>query len=135
MKMLTCRRKMCFVKKSPHPRKVHGKILLLHLIWPNKHPTSIVVCIFISDPKTEDWPLIATPWPTISLVAMYLFIVKVGPKVMENRKAYSLRELLIVYNFALVLLSAWMVYEVSTQNTPPCWRFVITPFSCIPVQR
>ena len=69
---------------------------------------------FILDPKTEEWPLIATPWPTISLVAIYLFIVKVGPKVMENRKAYSLREVLIVYNFALVLLSGWMVYEVST---------------------
>ena len=32
---------------------------------------------------------------------------------MEKRKAYDLRELLIVYNFALVLLSAWMAYEVS----------------------
>lgn len=32
---------------------------------------------------------------------------------MENRKAYSLREVLIVYNLALVALSAWMVYEVS----------------------
>ena len=69
--------------------------------------------VFISDPKTEEWPLVATPWPTISLVAMYLFIVKVGPKVMEKREAYSLREVLIVYNFALVLLSGWMVYEVS----------------------
>ena len=57
--------------------------------------------------------MIATPWPTIALVAIYLFIVKVGPKVMENRKAYSLREVLIVYNLALVALSAWMVYEVS----------------------
>ncbi|XP_068717450.1 very long chain fatty acid elongase 4-like isoform X2 [Montipora capricornis] len=63
------------------------------------------------DPKTADWPLIATPWPTISLVAMYLFIVKVGPKIMEKREAYNLRELLIVYNFALVVLSAWMSYE------------------------
>lgn len=57
--------------------------------------------------------MIATPWPTIALVAIYLFIVKVGPKVMENRKAYNLREVLIVYNMALVALSAWMVYEVS----------------------
>ncbi|KAL9955570.1 hypothetical protein ACROYT_G036910 [Oculina patagonica] len=63
------------------------------------------------DPKTEEWPLIATPWPTIALVATYLFIVKIGPKIMEKREAYSLREVLIVYNFALVLLSGWMVYE------------------------
>ncbi|XP_068674601.1 very long chain fatty acid elongase 5-like [Montipora foliosa] len=30
---------------------------------------------------------------------------------MEKRKAYSLREVLIVYNFAMVILSAWMAYE------------------------
>ena len=34
---------------------------------------------------------------------------------METRKAYNLREVLIVYNFALVLLSAWMTYEVSAE--------------------
>ena len=70
---------------------------------------------FISDPKTADWPLVATPWPTVAFVAVYLFIVKVGPKFMETRKAYNLREALIVYNFALVLLSGWMVYEVSAE--------------------
>ncbi|XP_029211094.2 elongation of very long chain fatty acids protein 4-like isoform X1 [Acropora millepora] len=64
------------------------------------------------DPKTADWPLVASPWPTVSFVAAYLFIVKVGPKIMEKRKAYDLREVLIVYNFALVLLSAWMAYEL-----------------------
>lgn len=63
------------------------------------------------DPKTADWPLVATPWPTIALIGMYLFVVKVGPKIMETRKAYNLREVLIVYNFALLLLSAWMMYE------------------------
>ena len=67
---------------------------------------------FISDPKTADWPLVATPWPTVTFVAAYLFIVKVGPKIMETRNAYSLREVLLVYNFSLVLLSAWMTYEV-----------------------
>ena len=35
---------------------------------------------------------------------------------METRPAYSLREVLIVYNFALVLLSGWMVYEVSVPH-------------------
>ena len=75
----------------------------------------VYAAIFISDPKTADWPLVATPWPTIALVAMYLFIVKVGPKIMEKREAYNIREVLIVYNFALVILSAWMVYEVGAK--------------------
>ena len=67
---------------------------------------------FISDPKTADWPLVATPWPTVAFVAAYLFIVKVGPKIMETRHAFRLREEVLVYNFSLVLLSAWMTYEV-----------------------
>ncbi|EDO27351.1 predicted protein [Nematostella vectensis] len=65
----------------------------------------------VGDPRLHEWPLIATPWPCLSLMAMYLFIVKVGPKLMENRKAWDLRGVLVVYNFALVLLSAYMVYE------------------------
>ena len=90
---------------------LYGMVLLFCLI------TCLIFCPFsILDPKTEEWPLIATPWPTVALVAMYLFIVKVGPKIMETRPAYSLREVLIVYNFALVLLSGWMVYEVSVPH-------------------
>lgn len=45
---------------------------------------------------------------------------------MENRKAYSLREVLIVYNLALVALSAWMVYEVSAVVC--CLSFVPAAF-------
>ena len=32
---------------------------------------------------------------------------------MKNREAYSLRNILIVYNVALVILSLYMFYEVS----------------------
>ncbi|KAK2565418.1 Elongation of very long chain fatty acids protein 4, partial [Acropora cervicornis] len=83
-------------------------------------PPWFYAAIFISDPKTADWPLVATPWPTIALVATYLFIVKVGPKIMEKREAYNFKEVLILYNFALVLLSAWMMYEfiASTLDIP-----------------
>lgn len=65
----------------------------------------------VGDPRTHEWPLVATPWPTISLMAIYLLIVKVGPKYMENRKAWHLNKVLVVYNFGLVFLSAYMLYE------------------------
>ncbi|XP_020899600.1 elongation of very long chain fatty acids protein 4 isoform X1 [Exaiptasia diaphana] len=63
------------------------------------------------DPRTHEWPMIATPWPTLCLMTLYLIIVKVGPKLMENRKPWELKEVLVVYNFGLVLLSAYMLYE------------------------
>ncbi|XP_068716986.1 very long chain fatty acid elongase 7-like, partial [Montipora capricornis] len=82
----------------------------------------------LNDPKTAGWPLIATPWPTISFIALYLFIVKVGPKIMEKRKAYSLREVLIVYNFAMVILSAWMAYEfIASALDIPNFDFLCEP--------
>jgi len=86
---------------------------------------------FISDPKTADWPLVATPWPTVAFVAAYLFIVKVGPKLMETRNAYSLREVLLVYNFSLVLLSAWMTYEVRAAEVSVLLWSVVLRFSNI----
>jgi hypothetical protein len=64
--------------------------------------------------------MVATPWPTLCLMAIYLVIVKVGPKLMENRKAWELREVLVVYNFGLVLLSAYMLYEVIVMNASYC---------------
>lgn len=34
---------------------------------------------------------------------------------MENRKPFELRKVLIVYNFAQVIFSAWLFYEVNIQ--------------------
>lgn len=35
---------------------------------------------------------------------------------MENRKPFQLRKVLIVYNFLQVLFSAWLFYEVSSNE-------------------
>lgn len=36
-----------------------------------------------------------------------------GPRLMENRKPFQLKNTLIVYNFFQVVFSAWLFYEVS----------------------
>lgn len=36
-----------------------------------------------------------------------------GPRLMENRKPFQLKNTLIVYNFFQVIFSAWLFYEVS----------------------
>lgn len=46
--------------------------------------------VFILDLKIEEWLFVVIFWLIIFLVVMYLFIVKVGFKVMENRKVYEL---------------------------------------------
>lgn len=64
-----------------------------------------------SDPRVKDWFLMSGPGPTIAIVLVYVFIVKVaGPKFMENRKPYELRKTLIIYNTFQVLFSTWLFW-------------------------
>ncbi|XP_060650422.1 elongation of very long chain fatty acids protein 7 [Drosophila nasuta] len=65
-----------------------------------------------SDQRTRDYPLMSSPFPTIAISLSYAYFVKVlGPKLMENRKPFELRKVLIVYNALQVLFSSWLFYE------------------------
>ncbi|XP_075148645.1 ELOVL fatty acid elongase 7 isoform X2 [Haematobia irritans] len=67
-----------------------------------------------SDPRTRDWFLMSSPFPTIAISITYAYIVKIlGPKLMENRKPFELRKVLIVYNLFQVLFSTYLFYEAS----------------------
>ncbi|CAL7952342.1 unnamed protein product [Xylocopa violacea] len=66
----------------------------------------------LSDPRTRDWFLLPSPVPGASLLIGYLyFVLSWGPKHMEHRKPYQLKNILVVYNFLQVLLSFWLFYE------------------------
>ena len=56
-----------------------------------------------------------SPYPMLVLVALYLLVVRYGPRIMKNRQPFELQSLMKVYNFALVLLSLYMTTEVSKQ--------------------
>jgi hypothetical protein len=81
------------------------------------------------------------PWSTLALVAMYLYVVKIlgnfrflfasvghdsasltarsfsfernrtGPNIMRDRKPLDLKNVMIAYNFLMVLASGWMFLE------------------------
>ncbi|CAH2075390.1 unnamed protein product, partial [Iphiclides podalirius] len=64
------------------------------------------------DPRTNPWFLMSSPFPTLLICLSYVFLVKVlGPRFMENRKPYELKNVLIAYNFLQVIFSAWLFYE------------------------
>jgi hypothetical protein len=54
-----------------------------------------------------------SPIPTALICLGYLVIVGMGPTLMANRPAFHIRHLLIVYNFAMVVLSGYLFYEVN----------------------
>lgn len=71
------------------------------------------------DPRTVDFFMMSSPIPSALICLGYLVVVAVGPKLMANRPAFNVRQLLLVYNFAMVILSGYLFVEVSFPNR--CW--------------
>ncbi|KPP73670.1 elongation of very long chain fatty acids protein 7-like [Scleropages formosus] len=65
-----------------------------------------------ADPRTGGWLLMSNPLPQTIIIASYIYFVwSLGPRLMENRKPFDLKQVLIIYNFGLVALSLYMSYE------------------------
>lgn len=68
--------------------------------------------VFFPDPRVNDWAMMSSPVPTLLICLFYAyFSTVIGPKLMENRKPFDLRNVLIYYNLAQTLFSAWIFYE------------------------
>lgn len=85
--------------------------------------------IELADPRTNDWFLIKSPVPTLTILVFYLyFVLSWGPKFMKDRKPFKLEKTLMVYNLFQVIISVWMVYEGFVVWKNYSWR-------CQPVDR
>ncbi|XP_057332475.1 elongation of very long chain fatty acids protein 7-like [Microplitis mediator] len=64
------------------------------------------------DHRTSDWFLVTGPGPLLMIVVTYVyFSTSAGPRYMRDKKPYSLKNILIVYNFIQVILSCVLVHE------------------------
>jgi hypothetical protein len=50
--------------------------------------------------------------PSAIICVLYVVLVIISPSFMKNRQAMDLKNLLLVYNFAMVALSGYLFYEV-----------------------
>ncbi|XP_013373905.1 PREDICTED: elongation of very long chain fatty acids protein 7 isoform X2 [Chinchilla lanigera] len=65
-----------------------------------------------ADPRVEDLFLMSSPLPQTIILGLYVyFVTSLGPKLMENRKPFELKKVMITYNFSVVLFSVYMCYE------------------------
>ncbi|XP_011643466.1 elongation of very long chain fatty acids protein 7 [Pogonomyrmex barbatus] len=63
----------------------------------------------VKDPMVDTWFLMGSPTPMLSIVSIYLiFVLKIGPKMMEKRSAFQLNTIMIIYNAFQVLFSIWL---------------------------
>ena len=71
-----------------------------------------VVKHIFADPRTEPWPLMSSPIPGIALLCLYLlFVLKWGPKFMENRKPYKIEGIMKIYNIIQVFYCLYLFEE------------------------
>ena len=66
----------------------------------------------LRDKRVDNWLLMSSPWPTISLsVAYWYCCIVLGPALMKDRKPLELKWTMQIYNFFSVVLSAYTFWE------------------------
>jgi elongation of very long chain fatty acids protein 7 len=61
----------------------------------------------------DSYPLMGSPFPTIFIIALFLlFVLYIGPMMMEKRKPLDIKNIMIVYNVYQVFFSAILVIVV-----------------------
>jgi len=86
--------------------------------------------ISISDPRVKDWLFMDSVWPTVYLTLTYLFLIcGLGPKIMEKRKPFVLKEFMITYNFTMVVLSIYIWVSIFIGITRRNYSWVCTPIT------
>jgi len=64
------------------------------------------------DLRVDDWLLMSSPWPTVSLSIAYWYICLIlGPTLMKDRPAFELKKTIQAYNVFQVALSAYIFVE------------------------
>ena len=67
----------------------------------------------IRDQRVDDWLLMSSIWPTITLSVLYwYFSMVLGPYIMKDRAPLELKMPMQIYNVFVTLLSAYMCYEM-----------------------
>lgn len=73
-----------------------------------------VFSLLSQDVRVRDYPLMQEPIKMTSILIAYVIFSKcIGPRIMANRKPFHLNMAMIVYNLSMVLLNAFVVYEVN----------------------
>lgn len=82
----------------------------------------ITISLIISDLRTNEKYLIPNPIPLGCIALLYaLFVLWIGPRLMEGRKQNKLWKLYFLYNLAMVILNVKLFHKVR-ENLYLIWR-------------
>ncbi|XP_030625074.1 very long chain fatty acid elongase 2 isoform X1 [Chanos chanos] len=74
------------------------------------------------DPRVRGWLLLDSYTPTLLLTLLYLLVIYLGTQFMKNRPAYSLKSILLLYNFSITMLSLYMLVELISSTLSAGYR-------------
>lgn len=67
-----------------------------------------------SDEIVDSWPISNNPWLVLGIIVTYVvFVTRVGPLWMRDRKPFQLKGLILGYNLAQVIICGVLVILVS----------------------
>ncbi|XP_017081159.1 elongation of very long chain fatty acids protein 4 [Drosophila eugracilis] len=66
----------------------------------------------LADERTRNWPLVESPWNVSALLALYLLMVRYGPKWAARYKPLQLRVPLFCHSSAMVFLNGYICLEL-----------------------
>jgi len=72
------------------------------------------MCIFtvIIDTRTRGWWMVNSVFTTVTIILCYFLIVWLTPRYMKNHTAYSLKNILIMYNIVMIIANLFIIIEV-----------------------
>lgn len=69
----------------------------------------------MTDPLIDSWLLMRSPaTPVVIGLSYLLFVMKIGPMIMRDRKPFELKNVMIGYNALQIVLCFYIVSMVST---------------------
>lgn len=62
------------------------------------------VCVYFSDPRTKDWPMMSSPFPTLAVCLSYVYIVKVSNE-------YKIKIIIIIIIIIIIVIIYIDIYN------------------------
>lgn len=81
----------------------------------------------ISDPRSNKWFLVPSIYSPVLAIAVYLLVVKLGPKLMDGREAFELRLPIAAYNFGAMMFNLYCCVELWIGSSQAGYSFGCEP--------
>lgn len=80
-----------------------------------------------ADPRTDQWFMMRNSSSVLGLIFIYLCVIHIGSKLMENYKPFRMKAVLLLYNAVLVILSLYTFKEAFVSSYLSNYSYTCQP--------